>query len=494
MYSVSQAQQSQSQPQQAQVAAAQAAQQQLQLQQQQLELQQWKQALMQQAAVLQQQQPFLHPGLITAMSQIEPIPSGNLPPGFDATSCRSVYVGNIHIKVTEALLAEVFATVGPLEGCKLIKKEKVSSGFVSILPFSLTVFRYLAWQSSYGFVDYFDHRSAAAAIITLNGKLIFGQSIKVNWAYASGQREDTTGHYNIFVGDLSPEVTDATLYAAFFMYPGCSDARVMWDQRSGRSRGYGFVSFRSKQEAERAINEMNGKWLGSRPIRCNWATKSTGSQEDVPTPGPVSVPEQVAVVQVQMKQEPNHDEQHEDGAMQLDGPENNPQFTTVYVGNLAHEVTQTELHRQFHALGVGVIEDVRVQKEKGFGFVRYRTHEEAAYAIQAANGRVICGKSVKCSWGSKPTPAGASSNPLPPPPPVALPLQSLMAAGMNQAYSAADLLAYQRLSQSSGTGQALLPLPQQGTSGSRVFDGIQPSAAAAAASLAAAMGQQHMFY
>lgn len=59
------------------------------------------------------------------------------------------------------------------------------------------------------------------------------------------------------------------------------------------------------------------------------------------------------------------------------------------------QVTQAELHRQFHSLGAGVIEDVRVQKDKGFGFIRYRTHEEAAYAIQGANGRVICGKSVK---------------------------------------------------------------------------------------------------
>lgn len=35
------------------------------------------------------------------------------------------YVGNIHTKVTEGLLAEVFSNVGPLEGCKLIRKEKV---------------------------------------------------------------------------------------------------------------------------------------------------------------------------------------------------------------------------------------------------------------------------------------------------------------------------------------------------------------------------------
>ncbi|GKB45849.1 oligouridylate-binding protein 1-like protein, partial [Tanacetum coccineum] len=120
-------------------------------------------------------------------SQIEPILSGNLPPGFDSTTCRSVYVGNIHPQVTEPLLQEIFSSTGALEGCKLIRKDK----------------------SSYGFVDYFDRRFAALAIVTLNGRHLFGQPIKVNWAYASSQREDTSGHFNIFVGDLSPEVTDA---------------------------------------------------------------------------------------------------------------------------------------------------------------------------------------------------------------------------------------------------------------------------------------------
>lgn len=61
------------------------------------------------------------------------------------------------------------------------------------------------------------------------------------------------------------------------------------------------------------------------------------------------------------------------------------------------QVTQAELHRQFHILGAGVIEEVRIQREKGFGFVRYRSHEEAALAIQMANGRIVCGKSMKVS-------------------------------------------------------------------------------------------------
>lgn len=215
-----------------------------------------QQRLLKQHAMMQQS--LYHHGLLAAPQQIEPILSGNLPPGFDSTSCRSVYVGNIHPQVTEPLLQEVFSSTGPIEGCKLIRKEK----------------------SSYGFVDYFDRRSAALSIVTLNGRHLFGQPIKVNWAYASSQREDTSGHFNIFVGDLSPEVTDATLFACFSVYSSCSDARVMWDQKTGRSRGFGFVSFRNQQDAQSAINDLNGKWLGSRQIRCNWATKGANSGDD----------------------------------------------------------------------------------------------------------------------------------------------------------------------------------------------------------------------
>ncbi|PPS01445.1 hypothetical protein GOBAR_AA19203 [Gossypium barbadense] len=298
---------------------------------------------------------------------IEPILSGNLPPNFDSATCRSVYVGNIHPQVSEPLLQEVFLSTGPIEGCKLIKKDK----------------------SSYGFVHYFDRRSAALAIVTLNGRHLFGQPIKVNWAYASSQREDT-------------------------------DARVMWDQKTGRSRGFGFVSFRNQQDAQSAINDLNGKWLGSRQIRCNWAAKGATSNDDnaksiVDSNGPS-----------EEGQEKSND----------DSPENNPMYTTVYVGNLAPEasilvpplietckitrlmllaVTSADLHSHFHALGAGTIEDVRVQRDKGFGFVRYSSHDEAALAIQMGNARILCSKPIKCSWGSKPTALGTSSGPLPPP-------------------------------------------------------------------------------
>ena len=46
------------------------------------------------------------------------------------------------------------------------------------------------------------------------------------------------------------------------------------------------------------------------------------------------------------------------------------------------QVTQLELHRHFYSLGAGVVEEVRLQRDIGFGFVRYNNHAEAALAIQ----------------------------------------------------------------------------------------------------------------
>lgn len=70
-------------------------------------------------------------------------------------------------------------------------------------------------------------------------------------------------------------------------------------------------------------------------------------------------------------------------------------FFFVVSWNVKWQVTQLDLHRQFHGLGAGVIEEVRIQREKGFGFVRYSNHSEAALAIQIGNGQILCGKPIK---------------------------------------------------------------------------------------------------
>ncbi|TRY76446.1 hypothetical protein TCAL_15962, partial [Tigriopus californicus] len=80
-------------------------------------------------------------------------------------------------------------------------------------------------------------------------------------------------HYAIFVGDLSPEVETHHLRDAFATFGEISDCRVVRDPQTLKSRGYGFVSFATKIEAENAKAVMNGQWLGSRSIRTNWAAR-----------------------------------------------------------------------------------------------------------------------------------------------------------------------------------------------------------------------------
>ncbi|XP_074652369.1 RNA-binding protein 42-like [Tubulanus polymorphus] len=73
--------------------------------------------------------------------------------------------------------------------------------------------------------------------------------------------------FRVFCGDLGNEVTDETLIRAFSRYPSFQKAKVIRDKRSNKTRGYGFVSFRDPNDFVRAIREMNGKYVGNRPIK-----------------------------------------------------------------------------------------------------------------------------------------------------------------------------------------------------------------------------------
>uniref|UniRef100_A0A1A9VQM8 RRM domain-containing protein n=1 Tax=Glossina austeni TaxID=7395 RepID=A0A1A9VQM8_GLOAU len=97
-----------------------------------------------------------------------------------------------------------------------------------------------------------------------------------------------TEQFHIFVGDLSSEIETQQLREAFAPFGEVSDCRVVRDPQTLKSKGYGFVSFIKKSEAESAITAMNGQWLGSRSIRTNWATRkppaSKGNQPFVQIP------------------------------------------------------------------------------------------------------------------------------------------------------------------------------------------------------------------
>ena len=87
-------------------------------------------------------------------------------------------------------------------------------------------------------------------------------------------------HYHVFVGDLVNTVDDEQLANAFSKFKSLSDARVMWDFRTGRSRGYGFIAFADKSEAQVVISECNQRMsLGGRVLRLNWATQTSIKDE-----------------------------------------------------------------------------------------------------------------------------------------------------------------------------------------------------------------------
>ncbi|MFH1349720.1 MAG: RNA-binding protein [Pseudomonadota bacterium] len=72
---------------------------------------------------------------------------------------------------------------------------------------------------------------------------------------------------NIYVGNLSYEVTEEDLKKAFEVFGNVESAKVIKDNFSGRSKGFGFVEMTAEGEAQSAINELNGKDLKGRPLK-----------------------------------------------------------------------------------------------------------------------------------------------------------------------------------------------------------------------------------
>jgi len=75
----------------------------------------------------------------------------------------------------------------------------------------------------------------------------------------------------IYVGNLSYNITEEALRQAFEAFGQVSSASVIKDKFSGQSKGFGFVEMPSKDEAESAIREMNGKEMEGRTLNVNEA-------------------------------------------------------------------------------------------------------------------------------------------------------------------------------------------------------------------------------
>ena len=75
----------------------------------------------------------------------------------------------------------------------------------------------------------------------------------------------------LFVGNLSFNITENDLQDAFAAHGTVIEANLMMDRATGRPRGFGFVTMSSPEEAQKAIDALNGKELGGRALTVNIA-------------------------------------------------------------------------------------------------------------------------------------------------------------------------------------------------------------------------------
>jgi RNA recognition motif-containing protein len=80
---------------------------------------------------------------------------------------------------------------------------------------------------------------------------------------------------NIYVGNLSREVTEDELRKEFEAFGQVTSVNIIKDRYSGESRGFGFVEMSTKSEAQAAINGLNGTSLGERTLSVSEARPRT---------------------------------------------------------------------------------------------------------------------------------------------------------------------------------------------------------------------------
>ncbi|XP_004533644.1 nucleolysin TIAR isoform X1 [Ceratitis capitata] len=282
----------------------------------------------------------------------------------DESQPKTLYVGNLDGSVSEELLIALFSQMGPVKNCKIIREPG---------------------NDPYAFIEYSTYQAATTALTAMNKRLFLDKEIKVNWATSPGNqpKTDISSHHHIFVGDLSPEIETETLREAFAPFGEISNCRIVRDPQTMKSKGYAFVSFVKKAEAENAIQAMNGQWIGSRSIRTNWSTRKLPPPRESTKSGSG----------MGMKGNIRH-------TFEEVYNQSSPTNTTVYCGGFPPNVISDEVMHK-HFIQFGPIQDVRVFKDKGYAFIKFVTKESAARAIEHTHNSEVHGNQVKCFWGKE---------------------------------------------------------------------------------------------
>ncbi|CCE89467.1 polyadenylate-binding protein TDEL_0A01350 [Torulaspora delbrueckii] len=246
------------------------------------------------------------------------------------TSSASLYVGELDPSVSEALLYDIFSPIGSVSSIRVCRD--------AITKTSL----------GYAYVNFNDHEAGKTAIEKLNYAPIKGVPCRIMWS----QRDPSMrkkGSGNIFIKNLHPDIDNKALHDTFSVFGNILSCKIATDE-AGNSRGFGFVHFEDDEAAKEAIDAINGMLLNG---------------------------QEVYVAQHVSKK---------DRQSKLDEAKAN--FTNVYVKNI-HPDTGDEEFEEFFTK-VGPITSAHLEKDnegklRGFGFVNYENHNDAAKAVEELN-------------------------------------------------------------------------------------------------------------
>ncbi|XP_056171507.1 29 kDa ribonucleoprotein A, chloroplastic [Syzygium oleosum] len=179
-----------------------------------------------------------------------------------------LFVGNLPFTVDSAQLAGLFESAGNVEMVEVIydKDTGRSRGF--------------------GFVTMSTAEEVEAAAQQFNGYELDGRPLRVNAGPPPARRDGppprmgrgggggmggANSSNRVYVGNLSWGVDDLALETLFSEQGRVLEAKVVYDRETGRSRGFGFVSYGSADEVNNAIDSLNGVDLNGRSIRVTHA-------------------------------------------------------------------------------------------------------------------------------------------------------------------------------------------------------------------------------
>jgi len=180
---------------------------------------------------------------------------------------RTVFIMQLARNVTIRDIMDFFSKVGQVLDVRLIsdRNSRRSKGI--------------------GYVEFTD-KSAVPMAINLSGQKLLGVPIMVQPTMAEKNRAAASalsasrpsGPTRLYVGSLHYNITEAMLKAIFEPFGAIDNVQLIYDTESGRSKGYGFVTYKEADSAKRALDQMNGFELAGRPMKVgNVTERSDGS-------------------------------------------------------------------------------------------------------------------------------------------------------------------------------------------------------------------------